>query len=341
MFVRHLLIACSLVGQCVAVSLMLGDTLSADVRVWTDSQGKQVTAEYMNYKNGMVYLSHDRRTYAVPFENFSDEDQDFVRDRLKTEGKTDLVPPRGVATSPEPIDAQAPGTMAERMWTDTAGRQISARFTGVSQKKVQLIVQGSQIAVPFSRFSENDQTYVRDVLAGKIAAQTAQEQPHQSFAGGRAPVGRPNPFAALDAQQNAMQQMNQQLAARREADRQQAVQQRADQQEADRLRNEQQTAEQQHLERQTTEQQSTQQSQTPETNATAYQCSRCKSVLTGNYKAGDMCPNCGTFFHYVRDASGRVTSTTPFFQSTFLIAPGAIALLIGLGFSLYWRLFSS
>ena len=277
--------------------------------------------DYSNFKSGTVYLTRARQTFQVPFQNLSDEDQDYVPPKAqggRQDGRDSRRRSRHVFNAERRAGARHDG----RAHLDRYGRpssQWSLRGTN-AKESANPFRQRRQVAIPFSRFSESDQNYVRDVLAGKIAPESLQVQPNQVLAGDNVPA---NLFEATETQSGGTPRASQRLSRDQPG---------FEQPHGNGKNNSQ--ADQQGLERQAAEQHSTLQSQTPESTAGPYQCSRCKAVLTGEYKAGDKCPNCATYFHSVRDASGT-TSTGPFYQSLFLLAPGENGVVFQLGFCCY------
>lgn len=67
----------------ICLGLLTAGSISAEVRVWTDSTGKHTTeAEFVSYKDGKVTLRKPgtTKTLTLPLEKLSDEDQVFVED---------------------------------------------------------------------------------------------------------------------------------------------------------------------------------------------------------------------------------------------------------------------
>ena len=82
--VLHRLI--SILSTCVCIGFIAARVDSAEVRVWTDSTGKQSTeAEFVSFKNGKVTLRKPgtTKTVTLPFDRLSDEDQVYVEDLVE------------------------------------------------------------------------------------------------------------------------------------------------------------------------------------------------------------------------------------------------------------------
>ncbi|MBN2024289.1 MAG: hypothetical protein JW809_16010 [Pirellulales bacterium] len=54
-----------------------------------------------------------------------------------------------------------------RTWTDCHGKTLSAKFVRVHEGKVVLLYGGQPLTLPFAKFSEEDQQYIRNLLAAR------------------------------------------------------------------------------------------------------------------------------------------------------------------------------
>ncbi len=174
----------------------------ASARTWTDNRGNQVVAKFVRVHQGDVVLLRGGRALKVPFENLSQEDQEYIRKELEAKGQGHLVPATsgwsvgartgrpGVGRLDGPTGGEdgdpdegwegdqdreegPGGPEPERTWTDTRGRTIEARFVGMSGNNVLLLKEGRQISVPLAAVSPQDQQYVRAAVAARGAGGSA------------------------------------------------------------------------------------------------------------------------------------------------------------------------
>jgi len=78
--------------------------LAAEKRVWTDSEGRTLEAEWVSTEEGGIKVRRisDRRLFTIPLERLSPVDQAYVRDKLAAEAGE--APPPGGEFSPFPED---------------------------------------------------------------------------------------------------------------------------------------------------------------------------------------------------------------------------------------------
>lgn len=78
---------------CLALALLLAaPALTAEIRTFTSTDGKQIEAELLDVRNGKVRLRMNRKPYDVPLEKLSEEDQEFIKLwDLKRQGKDDEI----------------------------------------------------------------------------------------------------------------------------------------------------------------------------------------------------------------------------------------------------------
>ena len=75
-------------------------------RTWTDSEGRQIKAKFVEMKGQDVVLARGRKNITVPFAKFCQADRELMRTSLAANGKGHLVP-----DEPQPvIVAQAPSS---------------------------------------------------------------------------------------------------------------------------------------------------------------------------------------------------------------------------------------
>ena len=105
---------------------------TAEARRWTDIDGNEVVARFVRVSDGVVYLKKGTRVIEVPFDKFSEEDQEHIR---------------GVVTkfSKE----------KEREWLDNKGRRTKATFVRLEDGKAVLLRKDREISVSISSLSNN------------------------------------------------------------------------------------------------------------------------------------------------------------------------------------------
>ncbi len=149
-------------------------------RTWTDARGRQIEAEFVRVHNGRAVLKQGAKVHAVPWTFLSEKDQDYLRERLKEEGKEHLAPKKIDVPGSSPSDsAPADGDLEpgaeddadkveeNRTWTDLKGNQIVAGFAGIEAGRVVLDQDGLTRDFPFQFFSLSDQAYVRRIMEGR------------------------------------------------------------------------------------------------------------------------------------------------------------------------------
>ena len=174
-------------------------------RTWTDTRGKKLTGTLVEQVGDQVTIESDGKKFTLPVSRFCDEDQAY----LKSLSPFVDLPPQ--TTSPEkpaepgeaPAKGETPAKEAkkkpaneERMWTDNTNRKIKARFVRMNNGNV-VLQNASVFNVPFYNLSDDDQTFIREILESrgqegqippKPIAGTANNRP-----GGNGP-GNPGAF---------------------------------------------------------------------------------------------------------------------------------------------------
>ena len=100
--------------------------VSLSARVWTDRDGREVIAEFVSLKDGLVYLrlQRDDVVYAFPFERLSAEDRQFARSKVSMDasGSASGAPPYHDSSQTVPVATSdvSPG------WLDNKWIRLSA-----------------------------------------------------------------------------------------------------------------------------------------------------------------------------------------------------------------------
>jgi hypothetical protein len=123
------------------------------VRVWTDTQGKQVEAQLLKIEAEAVLLKVGNKEFLLDLNRLSKEDQDYVK-KLRP-----MIPEGQIG--------------AMRMWTNTLGKQVEARLTRIiDNASIQIRVGKKEYTVPLAKLSEADRKYVDGLRpeppAGKV-----------------------------------------------------------------------------------------------------------------------------------------------------------------------------
>lgn len=163
-------------------------TSSAMGRTWTDKFGESIKAKFIRFHDGKVVLKRGNKVITIPFDELSEEDQDFVREELEKKGQVDLLPPK---VAPDAFDGNASGGIdiepdEERTWTDVKGREIRAKMLRLTDDGVVLLYKGREVTVPLERLIPADREYAKDRAAKRrIAKQSpppVQQAPNPHFA---------------------------------------------------------------------------------------------------------------------------------------------------------------
>lgn len=284
----------------------------AEVRTWTDLQGRTTKAEFVRVFQGRAVLKAGTQTLQIPLSQLSEQDQQYVASQLNRKAGKDK-------------DNDAAGQPV-RFWTDVRGNQMAASFVQVNGTQVVLNDAGQPRQFNFVELSEQDREHIKGLLReqgqeAQIAvldshvealakAAAAQQEGHPSSA----------PASPAASGNSALDRMRQRNEERRQAEeeRRQAYEQ---QQAAERERRQQQAeeAKQRAEERQQVWQQQTQETQQRRqeqaqqrseeslgtTTITEFRCSKCNKVVPGNISAGGNCPHCGVYFEYTESPTGQ------------------------------------
>jgi len=92
--------------------LLVGLTVQASPRTWTDSQGRTIRAEFVRVYRGNVVLLRGNRVLTVPLGNLSQQDQQYVAQQLESKRPRRFVaektPPSGPVVLKSSEQASAP-----------------------------------------------------------------------------------------------------------------------------------------------------------------------------------------------------------------------------------------
>ncbi|MDZ7619015.1 MAG: hypothetical protein U1E05_18565, partial [Patescibacteria group bacterium] len=136
---------------------LFGLAAAAPLRTWTDVRGNTTSASFVRIHNGMVILMRGNSPLRLPFERFSQEDQQHIRELLEAEGKGNLLPTH----RPSGGGGAEPNATPPRLWTDVRGNRVTGRLIRVEAPNVQLEVNGQTKSYPISGFSLADQDVIR------------------------------------------------------------------------------------------------------------------------------------------------------------------------------------
>ena len=137
--------------------LTLASSLEAgESRKFTDSKGISMTGELVKVtdKNEAVIKDKDGREYTIPVERFSEEDQAYFHEQK-------LLSQQKSAQAAPPEDQ----LFDERIWTDSKGNTIRAKFVRMHEGDVILKRDSKAHKVPFNDLSAADQAFLRKALA--------------------------------------------------------------------------------------------------------------------------------------------------------------------------------
>ncbi|UUO04847.1 SHD1 domain-containing protein [Blastopirellula sp. J2-11] len=185
---------------CLATLILLSVSSRAHARIWVDSEGRSVDAEFVSYDaSGEVTLrrNDNGKTIKVAFSKFSDDDQRRIKDlrdkTTKTEGNPFTAKPitpdtfqsNPFASAASPSDGEGmqdkqkellPGekdaSEAEarrelartRYWTDNQGNRIKAKFVRIFEGNVILLQGNKAQSVDFYKLSDMDQRFLHDQM---------------------------------------------------------------------------------------------------------------------------------------------------------------------------------
>lgn len=340
------------------LGLLISCATAEEVRTWTDTSGKTLTGSLEEVTaDGKVKISSNGKSFTIPIERFSDEDQKYI-DSHKDEME-DESPTRRRRKS---------DLFDYRQWTDKQDNEIKAKYVRIFEGQVVLLQGRTAHKVSFYDLSEEDQAYLRGELearneADQIPAPTAGNNgggpgPNM-IAGGNQPfdprmgnqVAAPPAYAppAMDdfakRQQEEHEKMRRELQKQEEEARQRAEEARRKREEDDRRRQQEQ---EERIQRQNQQLEEQRQQQLARMNAPMggpsmemqyeeyKECSKCHKRIDGNIGAGDHCPHCGVFFSSETDRFGRTTKKVP--VPWYYGAPIPIGLIVWVAVTIFRKM---
>jgi hypothetical protein len=341
------------------------------MRTWTNRSGQTMQGKYTRLFSNIVVIGRGSVFVKAPLEELSDEDQAYVLEQVKQEPKRNRGKngntPAGKSPSPDtkkkapkendpdnpfPDEDEGPDASAgaadktaksypERIWVDTSGNHLAAKFVRAEGDQVVLDAGGEVRSFPLFGFSETDREYLK-----LVSAPSSGKEGNASYRGSSlypmpasdpspsAPAGVPysppirtgsDPFQAMREQEERRRQ--QQIEAQNRYIQQQQEAERRRQEEA--LRQQQQQQQQQEEARRRQEEAWRRQQAQPlgpigtpgfpsvdpsrpmappsssEMQVKYYICSNCKKAVS-NPEVGGRCPHCGAVWDFVKDENGKV-----------------------------------
>lgn len=211
--------------------IVVADATAAP-RVWTDTDGNSIQAEFVRESDGEVSFLEDGKLITMRLDQLSEQDQQVVRD---LQAGSPVVEERiSGSSSPRPSDLPTPGMRKlsdrptektafgentvpkvarrkpveteNRVWTDVFGNQMTAKFVRVFDGYVVLSRIGRLSRVRFYDLTASDQEYIKEWLTSQGDASLIPPPLHvQSVDPGNSPIadsaplgqGVPAPAAAM------------------------------------------------------------------------------------------------------------------------------------------------
>jgi hypothetical protein len=152
--------------------------LAAEERVWTDTQGRTMRAEFLREVDGEAVFLKDGKLLTLPLERFTDADREVMKKLAAGKPISDESAPedpfKPVArpAPPAPSGGFAPSRplvkeraeIVSREWIDVVGNRATGKFVRVVGRDV-LILRGVRtFVVAFDKLSFVDQSYVNQIL---------------------------------------------------------------------------------------------------------------------------------------------------------------------------------
>lgn len=145
-------------------------TMRAETRVWTDHQGRNVSAKFLrvNEEGAVVLQMTATKTQTVPLETFVRTDIEYIRALLEADAEVKRAKAERQAIIDQ-ISIPTPTLFKAttwRDWTDKNGSQLVASFSRISQQQsIYLELETGLIrSFPLEDFSPADLQYIRDML---------------------------------------------------------------------------------------------------------------------------------------------------------------------------------
>jgi hypothetical protein len=152
---------------CLLATMIFGawaSTAFAQIRVWTDQQGRQVRGRLLRIDGDVVTLSINGRSRIIPIAQLSDDDRAYLK------GTTAAAPPAAIgqeAPAEAPAADPAPPAAPPRVWT-LNGREFDGAFSGADVDAFYLETATGQMRVEYRALT--DEGDAREVVARLTAA---------------------------------------------------------------------------------------------------------------------------------------------------------------------------
>ncbi|MDX1945741.1 MAG: hypothetical protein SFU86_10125 [Pirellulaceae bacterium] len=346
------------------LAVLAAGSAAAKERTWTDQAGRTMQAEFVKELDGEVTLLRAGKLVTVKLASLSEKDQQVVRDLAAGKEVADEPAPAPVnpfepAPKPpaptEPMPAQPappanpfepagskptepvepkpaptpigknPVPIVNRVWTDAAGQQTTAKFVRIFGGNVVLSRAGKTISIPFYSLSPPDQEHVRELLTsrgqealipppsptshvpGSDPGPLAGDPPVAPAPPPPPPVFTPPPVNNAFEEMRRMQEEARQRAAEQAAQAQAAYEQRR-QEELERQR---QAAAEYEQRQEEARQQAMQRAEERRQTEIVGECLKCKGSLTRAQGEGSVCPHCGITWEFEVDRFGNKTRINP------------------------------
>jgi hypothetical protein len=174
-----------LVWIAVCLSLCLPGQAAEKLRTWTDVQGHTMRAEFVREVDGDATFIKDGKLLTIPLDRLIEADRQVIHG-LEADKKVEVeaVPagapaniPPAAAVPASPADGGAAAAAASlskkeaaiavRVWTDTQGNRVTAKFVRLVGGEVVLLRGARTLTLPFDSLSAVDQAYIREVLTAR------------------------------------------------------------------------------------------------------------------------------------------------------------------------------
>lgn len=165
------------IGSFLLVWCWLSSGLVAQERVWTDTQGRTMRAQFLREADGDAVFLKDGKLLTIPLARFTETDQEAIRklalgqpapgddspqDPFVTVRPAPPAPTNGFALAPSLVRTKT--EIVVRDWSDAAGNRTSGKFVRVNGSDVILLRGSRTLAVKFAKLSLIDQLYVNQLL---------------------------------------------------------------------------------------------------------------------------------------------------------------------------------
>ncbi|TWT29711.1 SHD1 domain-containing protein [Blastopirellula retiformator] len=163
-----------------ATIIATGLTGNAQARIWVDSEGRSVDAEFVKFEGNTVHLrrNDDNSMIEVTYSKFSEADKRLLtvlREQVEAAMSSDADDaPADYAASVGKSGASAKSDISEadarrelsrtRKWTDEDGNQIQAKFVRMHDGNVILLQGNKGHNVDFYTLSDIDQEFLREQM---------------------------------------------------------------------------------------------------------------------------------------------------------------------------------